>query len=378
MKGIVTAIEFGSSKIACLTGIKRSFGRFELLFIANCPYAGFRKKNWLQNDAIGYAVSEVIRKTQGELGTKINSVYMGVPGEFIKVIQSSAIQDIAPKPGRVTENDLQELKKKASIHEKPDNAGVHKSYAGFYIADDKLPVRDPLGIRAEKLSCEYISIYIDDIFTQDMQGICNTIGIKINGLTCIPQAMAKLVMQEQDADFEIIADVGYYVTDVSIAYGAKLVYHKSLQIGGYHLANDIALCLDIPLEEAEYLKRKMSIDAANKALSTKDEEMVASRTMVKSAGGSAQDIMMARLDEICLLIGQALRQSHIPLGRDIKLCLTGGGVSMIEGIERYFHQRLDRPVKIVDSGIKKADAACYTAALATLFDSFMLEDKEIN
>ncbi len=375
MKGIVTAIEFGSSKVACLTGVKRPFGRFELLYATHCPYAGFRKKSWLQGDAVGYAVSEAIRKTLGELDRKIDSVYVGIPGEFTSVIQT--VSEMEVQTGKVTENDMDTLKHTVSMQEKPDHTASLKSYAAFYRLDGNEPVKHPLGIKASRLSCEYINIYADKAFIQDTKDICSTIGVAIDGCVCVPEAMAKMVALDQSADFEIIVDAGYYVTDITITYGTKPVFHRTLEVGGYHLANDIGLCLDIPLEEAESLKRKMTVDTSLKVLPSIDEKPLdyENRPKTTATGGSAYDIMMARLDEICTLIGQALKQSGMPLKRDTRLHLTGGGVSMIEGIERYFHQRLDRPVRIVDTGMKKADAACYTGALATLFHAFMLEDK---
>jgi cell division protein FtsA len=356
MKGIVTAVEFGSSKIACITGIKRSFGRFELLYTASNPYAGFRKGNWLQKDAIGYGVSETLRKTQGELGTKIKSAYMGIPGEFIQLVRSSAEADIPSKTGKISENELATLKENAIIHEKPVNMTVQKSYPVYYATDNNGVSVDPADIRAARIRCEYIHIYTDDIILKDMQAVCDTIGIHVDSFICVPCALPKLVTDERDASLKIFVDVGYYVTDISLVLGHKLILHKVLELGGYHLTNDLSICLRLPLEEAEHLKRRILLGSAKASTSGEKERENSSRT--ESIGGSARDIMMARLEEMCELIDNVLSQSHLPNNKDTVVYLTGGGVSMITGIAKIFQTMLDKPVKILDTGMRRNDSAC--------------------
>lgn len=374
MKGIVTAIEFGSSKIACITGIKRSFGRFELLYTASCRYAGFRKGNWLQKDALGYGVSETLRKTQSEIGMKIKSVYLGIPGEFIQLVRSSAEADTS-KTGKIPENELASLKEKAMVHEKPANMTAQKSYPVYHGIDNNEISVDSANIRGTSIKCEYIHIYADDIILKDMQNICDTIGVNIEGYVCVPYALPRLVTDERE--IKIFIDVGYYVTDISLVIGYKLIHHKVLELGGYHLANDLSICLRLPLEEAEHLKRRILLGSAAKAHIFGEKDRTSSSRM-ESAGGSAQDILMARLEQMCELISDVLAQSNIPIKKDTVTYLTGGGVSMIAGIAQLFQTMLDIPVKILDTGMKRNDSACFAAALGTLFYSFMLEDRKTN
>ena len=53
-------------------------------------------------------------------------------------------------------------------------------------------------------------------------------------------------------------DVGYYNIGISVFIGDALVYCETLYVGGYHIANDLAQVLKVPMEYAEQLKRQFS------------------------------------------------------------------------------------------------------------------------
>ena len=377
MKGIFTAIEFGSSKIACLSGAKAMFGKYQLLAEAVCPYAGFRRKAWLQPDAVGCATSETIRRAESALGKNISEVYIGVPGEFTKVVCQDSELDWLGRARRVNAEHMAELISKTEEYDKPEDYELLGTYPAYYLIDKQKMVLDPLGMSAKHILCRASHVHAEKEFIRHIDEIFGSMNIAVSGLVCVPLAQTKmLIPPSKTGSICILVDVGYYITDVSVVLGEAILYHTTLQIGGYHLANDLSLCLDMPLEEAEQLKRSMTLDAHPGKISAGSHEDGENVFASLEEGGSAQDILYARMDEICRLIGQAIERSGTKYGEDTPVYLTGGGVSMMNRVEDYMRSALNLDVEIAAYTDHRRDSCCLSGVFGVLDFSFGLEESK--
>lgn len=374
MKYAVTAIEFGSSKIACLSGTRASFGRYKLLSETTCPYAGFRKGQWIQRDAVNYAVSETIRRTEESSQAKITEAYVGVPGHFTKVICKSAEISLQGYQTRIKNDHIEDLLHKAELHDLPEGYELLGTYPVYYLLDHHEMAFEPVGRKAAHLQCKVSHIFADPAFARLIREAMGELDILCKRMIATPLAQARMMVPRARAESPtILLDVGYYVTDLSLVLAGALLHHTTLQIGGFHLANDLALCLDMPFDEAEKLKRTMSLQPRAETL-TADNPGESNDTQSFSEGGSAQDIFHARMEEMCRLISNVLDKTGAGKAKGLILYLTGGGISMLTGINAYLKAVLGRDITIVDGAGPAGQPEYLSSAFGVLDFALALED----
>lgn len=102
--------------------------------------------------------------------------------------------------------------------------------------------------------------------------------------------------KEDEADVNVLVDVGVRRSQVVIGRGRELSFIKSIDIGGFHFHEAVSRKLGITIEEAESLRRRL-VEAGE--------------------GGDPA----ARKDPVRQAVFDATRSSMEELGREISLCL---------------------------------------------------------
>ena len=81
----VTILDFGSSKITCMTASKVSDkGEFVIRAVGQSAYNGFSDSGWYEPNTIDGAVSQAISQVENKMKCRIKDVFVGVPGAFCK------------------------------------------------------------------------------------------------------------------------------------------------------------------------------------------------------------------------------------------------------------------------------------------------------
>jgi cell division protein FtsA len=135
---------------------------------------------------------------------------------------------------------------------------------------------------------------------------------------------------EQKAGGVIVIDLGGGTTDY-VAYAGNVVAAAgALGVGGDHVSNDIALAFNIPLSQAESLKR----ESGNAIIdSTSTGQKISVPADVGFPGRSISlralhTVMSARIDEILRTIKKRLVNEEILHNISAGVVLTGGGAHM--------------------------------------------------
>jgi cell division protein FtsA len=375
MKYAVTAIEFGSSKIACLSGIRASFGRYKLLSEITCPYTGFRKGLWTQRDAVNYAVSETIRCAEESAQQKITEAFVGVPGHFIKVVCKNAEISFQGHQTKIKKDHIEDLLQRAELHDVPEGHELLGTYPVYFLLDHHETAFEPVGRKASHLQCKVSHVIADPVFVRPVREALGELDIISKRMIATPLAQARMMVPRPRAEsLTILLDVGYYVTDLSLVLAGALLHHATLQIGGFHLANDLALCLDMPFDEAEKLKRTMTLQP-HAGTPNADKTGEPNGVQTFSEGGSAQDIFHARMEEMCRLINNVLDKTGARKASGLMLYLTGGGISMLTGINEYLKAELGPDITIVERAGPAGQPENLSSAFGILDFALALEDE---
>ena len=144
----------------------------------------------------------------------------------------------------------------------------------------------------------------------------------------------KLGVLKPEGTFAVL-DLGHEKTNVLIFLNGKLLFTRTIMIGGKNLTHSIAEALNIPEAEAERMKIEMG------QIGT--EVQGADETTRNVA-----DAMKGPLDEILLGLRQTFMAFQEEKDEVVQAVILTGGTSRLPGIDQYLSERLHKNVSFLD------------------------------
>ena len=139
MKTQIAAIEFGTSKIVTVVAKSSGISKIDIVGSGTVPYEGFSDGAWNEPDSVFDAVRDSISAAELEANTKIEEIYIGVPGEFIRVVNGEA-EYVMPETDKISDEEIDRVQdlvaEKLHIGESGEFV-LHRSPAWYSVNDGK-------------------------------------------------------------------------------------------------------------------------------------------------------------------------------------------------------------------------------------------------
>lgn len=363
MKDAVAVIEFGTSKVMVLVGQYNGFGRGEIIGTGNVPYDGYLAGRWNDEAGLDEVIRAAIAQAEAQSNQYIRQLYVGVPGEFIRLEKREAKLNLRA-PRRITEHDVARVLEMASsgIYI-PGGEIIHRSPAWFMLDDDKKTM-DPVGQKASQLRCMVSFIGADAVFMRDMQARFTALGLSIPNFVSASLGTALILVPPEERDHAaVLVDVGYLSSEIMVVEGDSLVYHDVLPIGGGHMTADLVYALNVSMATAEQVKRKflfgVGISGQDVEVSDAGQTAIYPRTEVSP-------VLERRVGELAEMVNESLQNGEIAVTPRTTFYLTGGGLALMRGGREFFSMALDKPVKAPLPRTSKLNNPAYTSALGLM------------
>ena len=376
MKSVAAAIDFGTSKIVTLLAESGGFNRCDIIGSGTVPYEGYLNGVWNAPEKLAQAVRNSISAAELEGKTRIREVYVGVPCEYIRVLNAQATVPVNAPDSRVTDGDVSLVEDAAA--DKLDLARqggvvIHRSPAWFEVDGGKKTM-SPVGLKGRELGASVSFVLADPAFIEEVTGLLVGMGIGVLGFLSpsMGESMLLLSLEERDRVAALI-DIGYLNTEFSVIEGDAMVYHAVLPMGGGHITADLATELEIPMRAAEQIKREY-IFMPDEFDPAGDPEVVDEGTGRRLTFPRAfvQSAVEQSVNELASLIDLALKECEARLSARSQVFITGGGIAMMRGGREYLAGRLGRPVKVSMAKAAKLNSPVFASALGLVdlvFDS---------
>ena len=156
----------------------------------------------------------------------VNTVYVGVPGDFTRVLLKDS-QISFPKKKKIQEEDVDSLFDAAFVMSSNKYTLINRS-AVVYELDDFRRLANPVGSTSQILKGRLSFVLCSNYFIEAVKPVLEDAGIK--QVECVSSALAQalyLVDAEVRDRIALIADVGYITTTLNIIQGDGLLYQKS-------------------------------------------------------------------------------------------------------------------------------------------------------
>ncbi len=297
--------------------------------------AGFSKSVGVRN---GYIVNHeetvksiksAIRQAERVADMKIKKGYVGIAGIGLKQIHTTGEVIISKADSKVAELDIDKAEKDSEnkISKNLLNQKIINKIPLAYHLDDELILGNPIGLEGKKLEVSMFLITCPEHHYNEFYSAVEDAGIYVEDSIASPIASSLAVLSKtQKTAGCVLVDIGADSSQAIVFENDLPISFKTISFGSNNITKDLALGLQIPMDEAEDIKTgKMSPISFSKK--------------------KIQEAIYARLSEIFEEIEKHLRtidkNQLLPAG----IIMIGGG-SNIPKIEEVGRQILSIPSRV--------------------------------
>ena len=338
-KEFIVAIELGSSKITGIAGKKNLDGSISILAVVQEDSTSCIRKGVVYNiDKTVMCLTNIIKKLETTLKSKISQVYVGVGGQSIRSMKNVIVKEMETETVVTHEmvNELMDNNRNMSYPEQE----ILDAATQEYKVDQQYQL-DPVGIQCSRLEGNFLNILWRKSFYRNLNKCFDQAVIAIAEMYLAPLAMADSVLTETEKRAGcVLVDLGADTTTVSVYYKNILRHLAVIPLGSNNITKDIAT---LQMEETDAERMKLKYGSAytdnsdidnSLSLSIDQDRSIMSRDFI--------NIVEGRLQEIIENVWFQVPNEYIDklLGG---IVITGGGSNM-RNIESAFrnHTHIDK------------------------------------
>lgn len=321
-KIVKTVIDIGNGKIKAITGELSSNGEvLRVLKYAEGPSHGIVKNEIRDGELLSRSINSVVEKLRMATDQEIEAVTIGISGDSIKSRTINIEYNFSET--EVTEEQMKALLVEAEKKVLSPEEQIIKTEIYNIKVDNSGIIKNPMGILGSKLQGDVHLIYTDKKRVAKLVEIINRIGIDVENIVLNAYASAKSTLGEEDKRMGVaLADIGEGSTDIILYKNDKLIYTKTIPLGGMHFKSDLVYILKLTDDEDaieilnKYRDRDISPDGY---IYYGDGKHIAALEL--------ENFINARVEEIIDYIDTTIEKSGFNgyLGKG--LVLTGGVIS---------------------------------------------------
>lgn len=346
---IIVGIDIGTSKVSTVVGEVNNFNQIEIICMTKCKCNGIKKGKIINDDEVAMAIAKTINDAEEEANLRINSAYVTIPGKYVTIVQNSVIKEIKDKFAGISTKDVNSGLMLVKDIDLPESKTIIDIVPENFILEDGQIISDPIGSFSSSFTLNAEIMIADKGYVKQLHQIFRKADLEIDGIIPNTLAQRNLILDNNELNDNImILDIGAGNTDIGVFEGNKFIYTNTIPLGGNNITNDIAVVLDISVEEAEKLKKQYGL--ALKSFIDNDNDVILNTcngiSKTKTIKSSELiEIIEARIEEIFALVNKDIISQGIK-PKINNVILTGQGITNISKSDVAGKITLNIPVKM--------------------------------
>ncbi|SUZ55923.1 uncharacterized protein METZ01_LOCUS8777, partial [marine metagenome] len=355
-KNTQIGIDIGTSKICCsITEINSDEGSNKILGVGNVPSQGMKKGSIVHRDKVMDAIEAAVREAELMAGIKVNRAMLSISGDHIRgintqgaiAIQKGSARNV-PVEQEITQNDVSRVLELAKAVSLPVDREILHILPQEYLIDTMDSIKDPVGMSGRRLEAKVHLITMAATTAKNLVSCVHELAIDVEGLVfqALASAIATLDTDEKELGVAVV-DIGAGTTDITVFYDGGVRHSAVIGVGASAVTNDIAVMLQIGMEDAEQIKLKYA--SAKASMSSTELEF----DLPVKNGGIARKVsehelsryVEARMIELIQLIDREIARADVSDQLTYGLVLTGGG-AMLRNLVPLTQEKFNMPVRI--------------------------------
>ncbi|MGL4947692.1 MAG: cell division protein FtsA [Cetobacterium sp.] len=316
------ALDVGNGKIKFILGELSTEGlKLRILDYLEIQSEGIKRSIVEDSELLTISITNGIKELKQRNGREFEKVSLGISSDrIISKTDHASIEFDEKEINSQDMNDLVELVKKKLLSK--DEIIIEQEIYNVRVNSSGI-LKNPIGQVGKSIQGNVHLVTVKKEVINPLLEVVSNAGLEIEDIFLNASASAKSTLEPEDRQMGVaLIDIGEGVTDIAIYKNDKIIYTKSLSIGGMHFVNDLSYLLKIPKKEAkEILEKLREKKSYNDFIKTENGEYPLSKI---------KEIIDARTGDLINFISKTIEESGFNgyLGKG--LAFTGGAVSIDE------------------------------------------------
>ena len=328
MGNYITAIDFGSSKIAVAVGERTSSG-IRIISYNDAPVQGIHSGEIRNDLKVIEALKPLIRKAEDECGEAIDSAVIGISGSFIKSKEITARSTRRDYDKYITEEEIRKLSSEQFSKGIGQDEIIFEVVPQRFNVDDQIGLRldEVIGMRGNSIEGFFKVFYGKESLLARRKKILGECSIAVKKAVLSPVASASAVLTAQETENGVVlVDIGKGITGVAIIKDNIVRDLTTIPFAGDSITNDIKTVTNLTYDWAEKVKQRYGscleeYAPENKLLVLRGDDNVEDGTVELSL---LSRIVEARMSEILDAVAYTVKQSGFDGKLPSGVVITGG------------------------------------------------------
>src|SRR6201996_978058 len=346
--GLVTALDVGSSKIACLIG-RAEHGSLKVLGAALRESQGIRGGTIVSLDLAEESIRDCVAAAENHADVRIQNVLISLTcGQPVSVTSRAVM---ALDGALVTDAHLRALLAEGRARCGLENHEVIQCAPTAYVVDEARGVRDPSGMFCQRIGVAMHAVAVKPSPLQNLKLAVERCHLNVVGSLFAPYASGLAVLTEDEKQIGCtVIDMGGGVTSIAVFLEGHLVHADVVPVGGFAVTSDISRMLSAPLSAAERTKTLFGaalgeMDAGTDVVAVPQMGESGDDTALRVPRSMLTRIIQARLEEIFTAVQEKLAASGYDVAAG-KRAVHTGGASQLAGVRDLAARILGKQVRI--------------------------------
>src|ERR1700761_267566 len=352
---LITVFDAGSTK-SCVMVAELQDGVLRYRGHGVEPSKGMRKGLIAELGPAAEAINRAALTAERVTKAGIETAIVGIGGTHVRGVNSRGGISMGTRMREITREEVRAAVDRArSVALPPDREVLHLLPQEF-ILDDQPGIHDPVGMAGNKLEVNLHLSTCSGGVAQSVITCANRAGLEVLDTVYEGIASAEAVLSADERELGVcLADIGASTTELAVFFEGAIAHTAVLPIGGDHFTNDLAVGLQVTVEEAEYLKRTYGHSVVT-AVPQLNEIEVGGNLATGALGGGSQaarmvrqrflaEILEPRARELFTMLRDNLRNGGVLEALGAGCVFTGGG-SLMAGLMDNAESLLRVPARI--------------------------------
>ena len=182
---------------------------------------------------------------------------MGVGGPHIRGLNTSGGFELGNRMREITREDVRNAVERARAVERPPDREILHLLPRQFILDDQPGIFDPVGMVGARLEVDLHIATCSGSALQSTVTCANRAGLEVTEAVLESIAAAEATLSADERELGVcLLDIGAHSSDLAVFFEGAVAHTASVPIGGAHFTNDLAVGLQMPVAQAEELKRQ--------------------------------------------------------------------------------------------------------------------------
>ncbi len=257
-KQIIVGLDIGTTKIACLIGVRDEENKGKIKIIGHGKVASVGVEHGEVINIL-YAIESIkqaVAMAAEEANCSVKDVYVGIAGQHIQSQKNRGVISIPPQQPFIEEKDVKRLiEEQYNIPLDPGVEIIHIFPQTYFVNNEELHDISPVGCPGVRLSADF---HIVTGKTNNIKNIIASVqraGLNVKGIVLEPIASGMSVLTQEDRDAGVaLVDIGGGTTDVAIFTEGVIRHTHVIPLAGKSITEDIRKGCSVLPDTAERLK----------------------------------------------------------------------------------------------------------------------------